>query len=199
MQFVFHILWFPFCLIISYSFLNIFHYRFPITIVCVCVCVYIYIYIYTHTESTKKYIHTSRKEKSDVWINLIEYSYRFFLSWSMYTFFVNCMYMYVCVWFTEYGYHWMIAQSAEGVEYTTASLQRGKTPHTHSNECPGYDSKQSDGEVPVMLELWGMWSTPSLASFPGPLQPKVVALNKGPIYGSNRTKPWIWKFTDFAF
>ena len=24
--------------------------------------------------------------------------------------------------------------------------------------------KQSDGEVPVMLELWGMWSTPSLPS-----------------------------------
>ena len=27
---------------------------------------------------------------------------------------------------------------------------------------PGYDSKQSDGEVPVMLELWGMRSSPSL-------------------------------------
>ena len=24
------------------------------------------------------------------------------------------------------------------------------------NECPGYDTKQSDGEVPAMLELWGM-------------------------------------------
>ena len=31
-------------------------------------------------------------------------------------------------------------------------LQRGKTP----NECPVYDTKQSDGEVPVMQELWGM-------------------------------------------
>ena len=30
------------------------------------------------------------------------------------------------------------------------------------NECPGYDTKQSDGEIPVMLELWGMRSTPSL-------------------------------------
>ena len=30
------------------------------------------------------------------------------------------------------------------------------------NVCPGYDTKQSDGEVPVMLELWGMRSTPSL-------------------------------------
>ena len=29
-------------------------------------------------------------------------------------------------------------------------------------ECPGYDARQSDGEVPVMLELWGMLSTPLL-------------------------------------
>ena len=24
------------------------------------------------------------------------------------------------------------------------------------NECPGNDTKQSDGEIPVMLELWGI-------------------------------------------
>ena len=47
-----------------------------------------------------------------------------------------------------------------------APLQRGKTP---PNECPGYDTKQSDGEVPAMLEIWGMRSTPSLPSLPGPL------------------------------
>ena len=29
------------------------------------------------------------------------------------------------------------------------------------NECPGYDTEQSDGEVPVMLGPWGIWSTPS--------------------------------------
>ena len=29
----------------------------------------------------------------------------------------------------------------------------------HLNECPGYDTKQSDGEVPVLLGLWEMWST----------------------------------------
>ena len=44
-----------------------------------------------------------------------------------------------------------------------------------SNECSGYDTKQSDGEVPVMLELWGMLSIPSLPSLPGPLWPGVVA------------------------
>ena len=49
----------------------------------------------------------------------------------------------------------------------------GKTP-LH-NQCPGYDTKQFDGEVPVMLELWGMQSTPSLPSLPGPLRPRVLA------------------------
>ena len=43
------------------------------------------------------------------------------------------------------------------------------------NECFGYDTKQSDGEVPVMLGLWGIWSTPSLPLLPGPLWPGVVA------------------------
>ncbi len=34
---------------------------------------------------------------------------------------------------------------------------------------------KSDGEVPVMLELLEMQSTPSLPSLPGPLCPGVVA------------------------
>ena len=38
-----------------------------------------------------------------------------------------------------------------------------------------------------MLELWGMRSTPSLPSLPGPPWPGVVAPDKGPIYGLNRT------------
>ena len=54
------------------------------------------------------------------------------------------------------------------------------------NECPGYDTMQSDGEVSVMLELWGMWRTLSLPLLPDPLQPGVVAPDKGPIYGLNR-------------
>ena len=37
------------------------------------------------------------------------------------------------------------------------------------------NNKQSDGETPVMLELWGMQMTPSLPSLPGPLRPRVVA------------------------
>ena len=51
-------------------------------------------------------------------------------------------------------------------------LCRGVRP---PHECPGYDTKQSDGEVSAMLELWGMRSTPSLPSLPGPLWPGVVA------------------------
>ena len=39
------------------------------------------------------------------------------------------------------------------------------------NECPGFDIKQYDGEVPVMLKLLGMRSTPSLPSLPGSLHP----------------------------
>ena len=46
-----------------------------------------------------------------------------------------------------------IAQSAVGVDPPTALLQSGKS---SPNECPGYDTKQSDGELPVMLGLWGM-------------------------------------------
>ena len=38
-----------------------------------------------------------------------------------------------------------------------------------------------------MLELWGMRSTPSLPSLPGPLWPGVVAPDKGSVYGLNRT------------
>ena len=57
------------------------------------------------------------------------------------------------------------AQSAGAVEYTDWT----------SAECPVYDTKQSDGEVPLMLDVWRMQSTPSLPSLPGPLWPEVVA------------------------
>ena len=76
----------------------------------------------------------------------------------------------------------MITQLAGTVEYTDCfSAGRVRPP----NECPKYDSKQSDGEVPVMQELWGMQGTPTLPSLPGSLWPSVVAfdrvLSMGPI------------------
>ena len=44
-----------------------------------------------------------------------------------------------------------------------------------TNECPGYDNKQSDCEVPVMLELWVMQRISLLPSLPGLLWTGVVA------------------------
>ena len=55
------------------------------------------------------------------------------------------------------------------------------------NECPGYDTKQSDGEAPAVLEFWGMRSTPSLPLLPGSLWPGVVEPDSAPIYELNRT------------
>ena len=93
----------------------------------------------------------------------------------------------------------LIAQLAGAVEYTgrirgsylsqDSTSAEGKPP-TPPNECPVYDIKHSDGEVPVMLELWGTRSIPSLPMLPGPLWPGMVAPDKGPIYGQNRTN-WI--------
>ena len=46
--------------------------------------------------------------------------------------------------------------------------------------------KQSDGEILVIRELWGMQSTSSLPSLPGPLCHKVVAPEKDPSIGQNK-------------
>ena len=66
-----------------------------------------------------------------------------------------------------------LVQLAGAVEYTDCFSAGGKTPPP--NDCPACDTKHSDGEVPVMLEIWGMQSTPSLPSLPGPLWPRMVA------------------------
>ena len=58
------------------------------------------------------------------------------------------------------GSSFLVAQSAGAAEYADSCYK-----------CPGYDTKQSDGEVPVMLEFWGMQSTPSLPSLPSPPWP----------------------------
>ena len=65
------------------------------------------------------------------------------------------------------------------------------------NACPVYDTKQSDGEVPVMIDLWGMQSTSLLPSLPGLLWLRVVAPDKFPIYGLNRTKLLFLDFTAY--
>ena len=62
-----------------------------------------------------------------------------------------------------------LAQLAGAVEYTDCISAEGCN---FPNEFLGYDIKQSDGEAPVMLELWGMWSTPLLLCLLGPLLPE---------------------------
>ena len=69
-----------------------------------------------------------------------------------------------------------IAQSAGALEYNV------------SHPTPGFDIKQSDGEAPVMLELWGMRSTPSLPSLPGLLLPGVVAPDRALLMGQIELK-----------
>ena len=57
------------------------------------------------------------------------------------------------VWFGFIAYQPLLVTQCQILEYT--------------NKCPGHDTKQSNSEVPVMLELWGMRSTTSLPSLPG--------------------------------
>ena len=77
-------------------------------------------------------------------------------------------------------------QLSGAAEYTNCISAGGKD---FPSECPGHGTKQSDSEAPGML--WGIWSTPSLPSLPGPLWFRVVAPNKSSIYGSNRTKLYL--------
>ena len=64
----------------------------------------------------------------------------------------------------------IVTQSAWTAEYTDCIFAEG---YDSPNVCPGYDTKQSDDEASIMLELWGKWSTPLL--IPSPLRPRVVA------------------------
>ena len=58
---------------------------------------------------------------------------------------------------------WLMALSAKAVVYTDCISAEGKDSLI---ECLGYGAKQSDGEAPVLLELWGIRSTYSLLLFP---------------------------------
>ena len=62
----------------------------------------------------------------------------------------------------------------------TAPLPRDKTPLLMNVL---YGTKQSDGEVPVILELWEMRRSPSLPLLPGPLWPGMVAPERVPSMG----------------
>ena len=82
----------------------------------------------------------------------------------------------VYVYYENSLYHFIMQINMSPVNWgykntSSASLQRSKT---YSNECPRYDTKQSDVETPVMLEIWGMQCPPSLWSLPGPLGHGVI-------------------------
>ena len=87
----------------------------------------------------------------------------------MFVFASTCIYIYIYI----YNRHTYIyaAQSARECRIHRFHCYRGVRP---SNEYPIYDSKLSDGEVPV-LELSGMWSTLSLPLVPGSLWPSVIS------------------------
>ena len=51
----------------------------------------------------------------------------------------------------------------------------GAIEYTDCISTPTKSPEPTDVESPVMLELWGMRSTPSLLSLPGPLLPCIVA------------------------
>ena len=74
-----------------------------------------------------------------------------------------------------------IAQSAGAIEYTDCTSAEGYNPTP--SESPGYDTKRSDGEVPVILKLWGMQSTSLLPSLPFPLWSRVVAPDRALFMG----------------
>ena len=83
------------------------------------------------------------------------------------------------------------AQSAGAVEYTDCFSAEGYDP---LNKCPGYDTKQCDSKVPIMLKLWGMQSTSSLLLIKGPLW-----LGVGAPMGQTELNCVGWDGTVFAF
>ena len=80
--------------------------------------------------------------------------------------------------------NWIIWNKAVELLTLCIALSVGTVEYTDPpNECPGYDTKQSDGEVPVMLGPWGIQSTPSLPLLPGPLWPGVVPPDRALLMG----------------
>ena len=69
----------------------------------------------------------------------------------------------------------LLDKSVGAVEYTDCFSSKG---WDFTNECLGYDIKPSDGEAPIMLELWEMQSALSLPLLPGQLLPRVVLIDR---------------------
>ena len=65
-----------------------------------------------------------------------------------------------------------MSKSARAVEFTDCISAKGED---STKEFPRYDTKQSNTEAPLMLKIWGKWSTTLWPSLPSPLYPGVVA------------------------
>ena len=75
----------------------------------------------------------------------------------------------------KFHFYILVTQSADATECTDCIFaEEWDSP----NECPRYDTKRSDGEVPVMQELWETQSTSSMPSLPGLLWLGVVATDR---------------------
>ena len=73
-----------------------------------------------------------------------------------------------------------VTQSAGAGEYTDCTSTESQD--SPPNECPVYDTKQSDGNVPVMLGLWGMRGT---------LHSHCSHVHSGPV-GYLLIEPYLW-------
>ena len=80
----------------------------------------------------------------------------------------------------------LFTQSAEGVEYTRCPRQQRSK--TSPNECPKYDTKQSDGEVSEMLELLGYAEYPFIAITRRSTLARSSSTWLGPIHGLSKSK-----------
>ena len=91
----------------------------------------------------------------------------------------------ICVWYT-YVHLYNIHMFVIYVMYTFLTFWDGRIYQLHlcrgveplAQRVSWYDSKPSDGEFPVMLELWGMQSNPSLPSIPSPHWPGVITADR---------------------
>ena len=102
-----------------------------------------------------------------------------------------CSFTYICVYVCVCGYIWFFKHTYKLIIYVcvcvllftfcpvhwgcrTQWLLPCRVVRLLHNECPEYDTKPSDGEVPVMLQFWGIRNIPLLSSLSGPLWPGVI-------------------------
>ena len=93
------------------------------------------------------------------------------------SFFLSCLFYIFSLSSSIYSFLSLIWFGAGGWVYRIHQLHlcRGvRIP----NECPGYNTKQSNGEASVKLKLWEMYSTSLLPFLPNSLWPGVVTLDK---------------------